>query len=155
MGLIAAMKYLPKERTTDLACRKKSRTDDTTCLTEPQLALKLIDQSAELRDRGEHALRRIASQTVVGEKEKRMIRMPIFLCSVLVALTGWLPMPALAAEPQAETETDTFAVNDMLDRGISLGTAFEAPEPGAWGMDVRSDYFQNIVDAGFDCVRVP
>lgn len=82
-----------------------------------------------------------------------MRRIQIFLCLALLALIVRAPMAALAAEPEADS--DAFAINRMLGRGINLGNALEAPEVGAWGMDVQSEYFQKIADAGFDSVRVP
>ncbi|RUL89806.1 glycoside hydrolase family 5 protein [Tautonia sociabilis] len=55
----------------------------------------------------------------------------------------------LAAEDRAAD------VNARLGRGINLGNALEAPEIGAWGMELEESYFDEIAQAGFDSVRIP
>lgn len=40
-------------------------------------------------------------------------------------------------------------------RGINIGNALEAPEPGSWGVTIREEYFDEINKAGFNSVRLP
>jgi endoglucanase len=50
---------------------------------------------------------------------------------------------------------DAFHYNRLLGRGINLGNALDAPREGAWGVTLKSKYFQDISDAGFNSVRIP
>jgi endoglucanase len=70
------------------------------------------------------------------------------LASIL-ALLAVCTVVAVAAENPA-----TEAVR-RLARGINLGNALEAPAEGAWGVTLRSEYFDIIKDAGFTSVRIP
>jgi len=72
--------------------------------------------------------------------------------AALLVLATLAPTPAPA---QSDALSDAQAVNRRLGRGINLGNALEAPRLGAWGMDVRPEYFRLIAEAGFDSVRVP
>ena len=55
----------------------------------------------------------------------------------------------------SKADPDAFAYNRMLGRGINLGNALDAPSEGAWGVRLKSEYFDAIRDAGFDSVRIP
>lgn len=79
----------------------------------------------------------------------------IFLCWSVLGLGLGMLGSAAASAAAPETSMDALAVNRMLGRGINLGNALEAPEVGAWGMEIRPEYIQAIADAGFDSVRVP
>lgn len=50
---------------------------------------------------------------------------------------------------------DPFAQNIALGRGINLGNALEAPDIGAWGITIQSEWFGLIKAAGFNSVRIP
>jgi endoglucanase len=50
---------------------------------------------------------------------------------------------------------DVWAANNRLGRGISLGSALEAPKEGEWGMTLQAEYFRVIKAAGFATVRLP
>jgi endoglucanase len=52
------------------------------------------------------------------------------------------------SQPRAYGEASTM-------RGINLGNAFEAPNPGDWGVTIRPEYFEIIRKAGFNTVRLP
>jgi endoglucanase len=60
-----------------------------------------------------------------------------------------------AIAQQSGPEVDAFAYNRLLGRGMNLGNALEAPQEGAWGVTLKSQYFQAIKDAGFNSVRIP
>ncbi len=51
--------------------------------------------------------------------------------------------------------TDAWDINARLGRAINLGNALEAPYEGQWGVTLREEYFQIIVDGGFTGVRIP
>ncbi len=55
----------------------------------------------------------------------------------------------------ANAESDAFAMNARLGRGINLGNALEANYEGEWGMRLEAAFFATIAAAGFDSVRVP
>lgn len=42
-----------------------------------------------------------------------------------------------------------------LRRGVNFGNMLEAPSEGAWGLTVQSSYFDKVVEAGFDHIRLP
>jgi endoglucanase len=50
---------------------------------------------------------------------------------------------------------DAFYYNELLGRGVNLGNALEAPREGAWGLELKAEYFEQIKQAGFDSVRIP
>lgn len=78
----------------------------------------------------------------------------------LIALLGLLTLASCSKNPTAPVDegpevTDPFAQNARLGRGINLGNALEAPEEGAWGVVLQSEYFDLIKQAGFQSVRIP
>jgi endoglucanase len=60
-----------------------------------------------------------------------------------------------AEEPNAATtQTDPFAVNKLIGRGINIGNALDGPNEGDWGVTLQEEYFQKIKDAGFNSIRL-
>jgi aryl-phospho-beta-D-glucosidase BglC (GH1 family) len=64
----------------------------------------------------------------------------------MVAFLPAINTPVFSAEDEA---------NRLLGRGINLGNALEAPQEGAWGVTLKSRYFRDIKNAGFNSVRIP
>jgi endoglucanase len=56
---------------------------------------------------------------------------------------------------EGKAEDRIQQLDRKLDRGINLGGALEAPVEGAWGVTLKSEYFQTIQNAGFKSVRIP
>jgi endoglucanase len=52
-------------------------------------------------------------------------------------------------------QTDVFALNKKLGRGVNMGNIFESPKEGEWGNSFRDDYFKRIKEQGFNHVRIP
>src|SRR5262245_23993095 len=50
---------------------------------------------------------------------------------------------------------DVFNINEGLGRGVNFGNALEAPTEGAWGMELKEEYFAAVKKAGFQHVRIP
>jgi endoglucanase len=69
-----------------------------------------------------------------------------------IVITG-LVLATASAQPIEDSEA--FAYNRLLGRGINVGNALEAPYEGAWGVTLKEQYFQAIQAAGFDSVRIP
>src|SRR6476660_3181157 len=69
--------------------------------------------------------------------------------------TATLVLSLLATIPVLAAESDIFAANKALGRGVNFGNALEAPNEGEWGMKLEADFFVKIKAAGFDHVRVP
>jgi endoglucanase len=44
---------------------------------------------------------------------------------------------------------------DVVMRGLNMGNAFDAPNSGDWGVNIRPEYFEIIHSAGFNTVRLP
>src|SRR3954466_13212776 len=65
----------------------------------------------------------------------------------LVAAVAW-------AAPAPE-DRDAFEAVRRLGRGINFGNALDAPSEGAWGMELKAEYFAAVRKAGFDSVRIP
>src|SRR5262249_27218157 len=62
----------------------------------------------------------------------------------------------LAAIPATGTDNpDIFNINQSLSRGVNFGNALEAPTEGAWGMELKEEYFSAVKKAGFQHVRIP
>jgi len=40
-------------------------------------------------------------------------------------------------------------------RGVNIGNALDAPNPGEWGVIIHPEYFEIIMEAGFNTVRLP
>ena len=68
---------------------------------------------------------------------------------VMVAFLPAINTPVFSAEDEARH------YNRLLGRGINLGSALEAPQEGAWGITLKSRYFRDIKNAGFNSVRIP
>lgn len=76
------------------------------------------------------------------------------LVDILAAMT--LSTCGLLFSSLACTAEDlAFQLNRSLGRGMSLGSALEAPHEGDWGVVLKSTYFNVIHDAGFSSVRIP
>jgi endoglucanase len=52
-------------------------------------------------------------------------------------------------------QTNAEIANEKIGRGINLGNDFDAPSAGEWGFTIKSNYFKEIADAGFNSVRIP
>jgi endoglucanase len=59
------------------------------------------------------------------------------------------------ASASSNADPDAFAYNRLLGRGMNIGNALDAPREGAWGVTLKSEFFQAIKDAGFNSVRIP
>ena len=57
--------------------------------------------------------------------------------------------------PMSVARADAFQDNSLLERGINLGNALDAPTEGAWGVTLKAQYFQAIEAGGFGSVRIP
>lgn len=67
-----------------------------------------------------------------------------------------LPLGLLTAIPALGADAaDVFAINRALGRGVNFGNALEAPTEGAWGMELKEEYFAAVQKAGFQHVRIP
>jgi endoglucanase len=53
------------------------------------------------------------------------------------------------------TEIQYAITTSPFIRGMNIGNALEAPEPGLWGVTIQEAYLQTIADAGFNTVRIP
>src|SRR5947207_10288721 len=75
----------------------------------------------------------------------------------LAALAALLSLAAIgaAADPPAAEDRDAFEAVRRLGRGINFGNALDAPTEGAWGMELKEEYFAAIQSAGFQSVRIP
>lgn len=50
---------------------------------------------------------------------------------------------------------DPFLQNKRIGCSVNLGNALEAPREGAWGVELKEEFFQLIKNAGFNSVRIP
>jgi len=64
-----------------------------------------------------------------------------------------LTIPPSATPSPMPTSTPEKII--PLLRGMNLGNALEAPQPGAWGVKIQPEYFGLIHTAGFNAVRIP
>ena len=72
----------------------------------------------------------------------------IFAATILTAI------PSAVIQLNAE-EGRSARDNALVERGINLGNALDAPTEGAWGVTLKEQYFQAIEEAGFRSVRIP
>jgi endoglucanase len=72
---------------------------------------------------------------------------------IATALAGAGVSPGRDAGPKPPG--NVYAANARLGRGINLGNALEAPREGAWGVELKAEYFAAIKKAGFATVRLP
>jgi endoglucanase len=56
---------------------------------------------------------------------------------------------AAAGEPNA------FEINKLINRGVNIGNALEAPVEGEWGVTIKEEYFNIIKGANFNSIRIP
>jgi endoglucanase len=75
----------------------------------------------------------------------------------LLCILGALSAPLWSAggNPPTGNDSDGFADNRLLGRGINFGNALEAPTEGAWGLTLKAEHFEAIKRAGFKSVRIP
>jgi endoglucanase len=64
-------------------------------------------------------------------------------------------MVLLACAPRPQISTARSPTVPGLKRGVISGGALDAPTEGAWGPALDEAYFDHIVAAGFDHVRIP
>jgi hypothetical protein len=43
----------------------------------------------------------------------------------------------------------------LIGRGVNFGNMLEAPNEGEWGLTVRAEFFDRVVEAGFEHIRLP
>ncbi|RQP26521.1 hypothetical protein DZC73_05815 [Albitalea terrae] len=68
------------------------------------------------------------------------------------SLDSFPPMAAGAAPGASE---QAWAVAKSLGRGVNFGNMLEAPTEGAWGIRVEDSFYDKVVEAGFQSVRLP
>ena len=73
------------------------------------------------------------------------------LTLLAVMLSTAVADPSSAAAPEPGLRDSGY----VLGRGMNLAAALEAPKEGAWGVTLKSEYFETIRDAGFRSVRIP
>ena len=69
--------------------------------------------------------------------------------SLLYALLIFLSLVVVSPTPTANAQAIELA------RGINFGNMLEAPFEGAWGLTAEEEYFDRLVEAGIDHVRLP
>lgn len=63
------------------------------------------------------------------------------------------PPMATGAAPGASAQA--WATAKSLGRGVNFGNMLEAPAEGAWGLRVEDSFYDQVVEAGFQSVRLP
>jgi endoglucanase len=108
----------------------------TGCVTQPS---KQVEKSAmtRLNDRFLREMHEFCGrvEAILG----------LFAWSLLVFLSValWVPVKPVRAEVR------------LIERGINLGNALDAPTEGSWGVTLKAEYFETIAKAGFTSVRLP
>jgi endoglucanase len=77
---------------------------------------------------------------------------------ILAALVMSMGLSSCSAEPRAGMKPEqaySAEKNPVIQRGINLGNALDAPSPGEWGVTIEDHYFRTIREAGFDGIRLP
>lgn len=54
----------------------------------------------------------------------------------------------------AAREPNGFELNNLINRGVNIGNALEAPNEGEWGVTIKEEYFDIIKAANFNSVRI-
>ncbi len=81
----------------------------------------------------------------------------IFL-QILAGLMMSMGLSSCSAGPRAgmgPEQAYAAGKNPVIQRGINLGNALDAPSPGEWGVTIEDHYFRTLREAGFDAVRLP
>lgn len=63
-------------------------------------------------------------------------------------------MVLLACAGATADNSDAFAINKLIGRGINIGNALEAPVEGEWGVRTKEEYFDIIKGAQFNSIRI-
>ncbi len=79
---------------------------------------------------------------------------PIEPTLVPTGLSPTLQLSPPAPLPTA-TEIESALTTSPFLRGMNIGNALEAPEPGLWGVTIQEPYLKSIAEAGFNAVRIP
>ncbi len=74
---------------------------------------------------------------------------------VSCVISGLVLIALCATQVTAEDLTPAHEYNKLLDRGVNLGNALDAPKEGEWGFRLKAEYFGEIQRAGFNSVRLP
>jgi hypothetical protein len=79
-----------------------------------------------------------------------------YLALVLTAFAAFgqtAANPGAATRPRAARPAALFDAG--LGRGVNFGNMLEAPNEGDWGLTVQEVFFDRVVDAGMDHIRLP
>jgi len=81
----------------------------------------------------------------------------IFLSMILSCSSQSVDIHDIVVVEPADQDhfSDAFEINQTLGRGINLGNALEAPNEGEWGLMINEAYLDEIIQAGFESVRIP
>jgi len=80
-----------------------------------------------------------------------------FICLGLVCIFGILVFAIVKNNNQNKKSKEpslAFGESTLL-RGVNIGNALDAPNPGEWGVTIRPEYFAVIRKGGFNTVRLP
>ena len=69
-----------------------------------------------------------------------------------ISLDSFPPM-ATGSAPGASEQA--WIIAKSLGRGVNFGNMLEAPTEGAWGVRVEDSFYDKVVEAGFQSVRLP
>ncbi len=88
------------------------------------------------------------------QKISDWLRLVVFLV-FLMPVTGCANIFQPDIPISLMSNPDKMAYDYFSIRGVNIGNALDAPEPGQWGVQIKPVYFQAIKEAGFNTVRVP
>ena len=140
---------------------KRYRTQEKNRKDAIERLIKLITSAAE-----KPKIRKRRTRLSLAAKKKRMeekrkisdkkqkrrfkpeywMKLKICLLSILVVVVG---------NGQSPKAINPFEQNKLLRRTVNLGNYLEAPTLGAWGVEMKNEYYPLIKQAGFTAVRIP
>ena len=79
----------------------------------------------------------------------------LLFCLILIAVFAYILIKSNTNPAMLWPFSPAVAYGDLPIKGVNLGNALEAPQPGEWGVNPQQEYFQEIYKAGFTAVRIP
>ncbi len=80
---------------------------------------------------------------------------PLSLLLPFFSLLFFVGLSSMSFASDQSSFPDIFRQSYLLEQGVNLGNALEAPQEGDWGIRLEERYFDLIKAAGFKTVRLP
>jgi endoglucanase len=90
----------------------------------------------------------------MGAMNRKLVGCATAFAAVALAAFG-LSCAKSAGTSAPGASPEAHAMAKAMGRGVNFGGVFEPPTEGAWGLKLQDEFFDKVVEAGFQNVRLP